>query len=237
MTYNVQLWQRANVPAIISEIRQAAPDILCLQDALGASRGPVGAFLKGWHLASAGQYIIASKFPFIDWSVGDISYGGKRHTYLRARVDVAGEPVTVVTAHFVTPREALTVARSARLWRGGIPIVRKNLSDRLTQARALAEDVRQITGPLIVAGDLNAPPQALASRALTDTGLVDAFARSGRGYGYTFGHTFSMGQSFLRIDRILASRHFFLVRTMAGGAEGADHRPVIADMVLPQTSR
>ncbi len=237
MTYNVQLWQRANVPAIIAEIRDAAPDILCLQDARGASRGQVGAFLKGWHVAAAGQYVIASRFPFVDSTVGDISYRGEEHSYLRARVDVAGTPVTVFSAHFVTPRDALTVVRSDQFWSEGVPIIRTNLSDRITQARALAEDARTIEGPLIVAGDLNAPPDALASRALTDAGLVDAFARSGRGYGYTFGHTLLAGRSFLRIDRILASPHFFLARAMVGGADGADHRPVIADMVLPNTNR
>jgi endonuclease/exonuclease/phosphatase family metal-dependent hydrolase len=45
------------------------------------------------------------------------------------------------------------------------------------------------------------------------------------------------GRSFLRIDRILASTHFSLVRTTVGGAEGGDHRPVIADIVLPETGR
>ena len=227
MTYNVQLWQRANVPAIISEIRDAAPDILCLQDARGASRGQVSAFLKGWHVASAGQYVIASKFPFVDSTVGDISYRGEAHSYLRARVDLGGKVVTVVNAHFVTPRDALTVLRTDRFGRTAVQVIRRNLSDRITQARTLAEDVRHVAGPVIVAGDLNAPPPALASRALTDAGLVDTFARSGRGYGYTFGHTLLVRQSFLRIDRILASDHFFLVRTTVGGADGADHRPVI----------
>lgn len=232
MTYNVQLWQRANVPAIIAEIRDAAPDILCLQDARGASRGQVAAFLSDWHVASAGQYVIASKFPIIDSAVGDISYRGEEHSYLRARIDVAGQPITVVSAHFITPRDALTGVRSESFVTDGVPIVQTNLSDRLTQARALAEDIRRSTGPLIVAGDLNAPPQALASRMLTDVGLIDAFARSGRGYGYTFGHTLIFGTSFLRIDRILATKEFFFVRAAVGSAEGADHRPVIADMVL-----
>ncbi len=233
MTYNVQLWQRANVPAIISEIREAAPDILCLQDARGASRGQVAEFLRDWHVASAGQYVIASKFPVIDSTVGDISYRGEEHSYLRARLDVAGQPITVISAHFITPRDALTVVRSDSFVTDGIPIVKTNLSDRLTQARALAGDVRGLSGPLIVAGDLNAPPPALASRMLTDAGLIDVFANSGRGYGYTFGHTLAAGLSFLRIDRILASREFFLVRAAVGSAEGADHRPVVADMVLP----
>ena len=75
---------------MVSEIRNAAPDILCLQDARGASRGQVSAFLKGWHVASAGQYVIASKYPFVDSTVGDISFRGG-HSYLRAGIDVGGK--------------------------------------------------------------------------------------------------------------------------------------------------
>lgn len=234
MTYNVQLWQRGTVGAILQEIRQADPDILCLQDAYGATRGRVGDHLKSRHVASFGQYVIASKFPVIGSAVGDISYRGERHTYLRAQIDVRGQIVTVVTAHFVTPRDALGTLRAANLWTTSVSLTKQNLSDRIVQARALAHDLKRIDGPIIVAGDLNAPPPSLVTRTLTDLGLVDAFSASGRGYGYTFGHTLLGARSFLRIDRILVSRHFRPQHAGVGGAEGSDHRPVIADLVLQQ---
>ena len=232
MTYNVQLWQRRNVPTILNEILEADPDVLCLQDARGASSGRVGAFFKGWHLASAGQYVIASKFPIVDTDVGDISYDGETHTYLRARIDVAGRHVAIFNAHFVTPRDALNPLRSPSLWRVGISEMRRNAAQRLRQASQLAEDSRGITGPLVIAGDLNAPPASLVTRMLTDRGFVDVFSASGRGYGYTFGHTLLIGRPFLRLDRILASHHFVPLRAWAGGAAGSDHRPVIVDMIL-----
>jgi len=90
---------------------------------------------------------------------------------------------------------------------------------------------------LIVGGDLNAPPASLASRTLTDSGLVDAFAAGGRGYGYTFGHSLRLRRSFLRLDRILVSRHFAVVAAHVGSATGSDHRPVIADLVLARQPR
>lgn len=188
MTYNVQLWGRASSSRVAAEIENARPDILCLQDARLPGGTALDELLEHWHVASFRQYVIASRFPIVDSAVGDISYGGERHT--------------------------------------------SNLSHRVTQGAALANDLRDVRDPVVVAGDLNAPPQSLASRALTDIGLVDVFSAGGRGYGYTFGHTLRGEQSFLRLDRILDSRHFATVRARAGGATASDHRPVIADLVL-----
>ncbi len=232
MTYNVQLWQRRNFPAIVQEVRAANPDVLCLQDAGGLTGTRLESLLQGRHVAAFGQYLIASRFPVIDRVVGDISYRGERHTYLRARLDIEGTLVDVATAHFATPRDALTVLRTDEPWGRRIDAITQNFSDRRTQAESLSRDLRSETGPLIVAGDLNAPSQSMVVRWLTDIGLIDTFASAGFGYGYTFGHTLLRGWSFLRIDHILVSRHFVPVKSTIGGAAGSDHRPVIADVVL-----
>jgi vancomycin resistance protein VanJ len=238
MTFNVQLWQSAYAPDVVDEIREAHPDVLLLQDARAAGLTVLDEFLKTWKVASYGQYIIASKFPILDPMVGDISYRGETHTFLRARINVDGQNIVVSTAHFATPRGALSAFRSPKFfaspefWTVGVPSIQRNLSDRLVQARALADDLQHVEDPLIVGGDLNVPPSSLASRTLTGLGLVDAFAAGGRGYGYTFGHSLRLRQSFLRLDRILVSRHFTAVASHVGGASGSDHRPVIADLVL-----
>ena len=232
MTYNVQLWGRASSSRVAAEIENARPDILCLQDARLPGGTALDELLEHWHVASFRQYVIASRFPIVDSAVGDISYGGERHTYLRARIKVGERHVIVSTAHFATPRGALRAFRAPALWAAGVERIKTNLSHRVTQGAALANDLRDVKDPVVVAGDLNAPPQSLASRALTDIGLVDVFSAGGRGYGYTFGHTLRGEQSFLRLDRILVSRHFATVRARAGGATASDHRPVIADLVL-----
>lgn len=237
MTYNVQLWQRRNVPAMLNEILAADPDVLCLQDARDARNTRLASYFQRRNVAMFGQYVFVSKFPITDATVGDISYDGETHTYLRARIDVAGTEVVIFTAHLVTPRDALSPLRSPALWRLGLSEIRQNQSQRMRQARQLLEDSRGITGPLVIAGDLNAPPASLVTRMLTDRGLVDAFSAAGRGYGYTFGHTLLVGRPFLRLDRILASRHLTPVRAWVGGASGSDHRPVIVDMVLAKSKR
>jgi endonuclease/exonuclease/phosphatase (EEP) superfamily protein YafD len=237
MTYNVQLWARRNVPAILDEILAADPDVLCLQDARDVKNTRLSSYLEHRNVAMFGQYAFVSRFPIVDATVGDISYDGETHTYLRARIDVAGTEVVVFNAHLVTPRDALSPLRSPALWRLGLSEMRQNQSQRLRQARQLLEDSRGITGPLVIAGDLNAPPASLVTRMLTDRGLVDAFSAAGRGYGYTFGHTLLIGRPFLRLDRILASRHLTPVRAWVGGASGSDHRPVIADLMLAKPAQ
>jgi vancomycin resistance protein VanJ len=232
MTYNVQMWQRRNVRAVLKEILEANPDVLCLQDARSTRTTPLADYLESRNVAMFGQYVVASKFPIVDSTVGDISFDGETHTYLRARIDVKGRHVEIFNAHLVTPRDALSPLASPTLWRLGISEMRQNQSQRMRQARKLLDDTRGVAGPLIIAGDLNAPPASLVTRMFTNRGFVDAFAAAGRGYGYTFGHTLMKGQSFLRLDRILASRELVPVRAWIGGVSGSDHRPVIADVIV-----
>ena len=229
-TYNVQVWQRRHVPSILDEIIAADPDVLCLQDARGIRNTRAAAHFKTQNVAMFGQYVVVSKFPIIESTVGDISYDRETHTYLRVRLDVRGRDVTVFTAHLVTPRDALSPLRSPAFWRLAVSEIRRNQAQRMRQGRQLAEDASRVEGPLIIAGDLNAPPASLVTRMLTDRGLSDAFSEAGRGYGYTFGHSLFIGQSFLRLDRILVSRHFLPVNAWVGGAAGSDHRPVITDL-------
>jgi endonuclease/exonuclease/phosphatase (EEP) superfamily protein YafD len=83
-----------------------------------------------------------------------------------------------------------------------------------------------------VAGDLNAPDSSVVVRSLLDTGLRDAFATAGMGYGYTWGHTLRPGVSFLRLDHILVGPEFGVADCFVGGAQASAHRPVIADLFL-----
>jgi endonuclease/exonuclease/phosphatase (EEP) superfamily protein YafD len=132
--------------------------------------------------------------------------------------------------HFASPREGLNAARHEGL--DGIDDWRRNYGSRLTQAHALAADMRHALRPLIVAGDLNAPVSSPVLRSLLDTGLRDAHSSVGRGFGYSYGHDLRPGFSFLRIDHILVSADVGLAGTHVGGRTASEHRPVIADLLL-----
>jgi endonuclease/exonuclease/phosphatase (EEP) superfamily protein YafD len=231
MTYNVQLWAYRNIDDIIAEIDAADPDILCLQDA-GRAQKRLAPIFRNRYVAAHEEYVIASRFPITSHSIGDISYDGETHTYLRATLKIGGKSVSVATAHLLTSRAALSAFRSASRWFEGIAQIQHDFDNRLAQARRLANDLRDVEGPLVIAGDLNVPATSLVLDTLKEIGARSAFDESGRGYGYTFGHATKLQHSFVRIDHILISNHFVATRTVVGSAEASDHRPVIADLIL-----
>ena len=240
MTYNIKAFKAAQRGGGFDELAQEValhdPDILVMQDAGGLlgtravlRREPVFGLPEVY---AAGQYIVASRFPLRRCAVAHFGPRADDTRYVHCVVMVKGVELSVVTAHFESPRDGLNAARYDGL--DGIAEWRRNYENRLAQARALAVDLRDIRRPLIVAGDLNAPESSPVIRALLPAGLRDAFSSVGRGFGYSYGHALRVGFSFLRIDHILVSPEIGLRQCFAGNAQASEHRPVIADLVIPR---
>ena len=241
MTYNIKAGFAARRPdgvaALGREVARHDPDIVVMQDADGlvaergapaVSQGPVFGLP---HVYALGQYVVASRFALRGCAPGQIDHDNERHRTLRCTVAVRGVDLTLVTAHFVSPRGGLLATRTEGL--EGRSEWQLNLQRRLAQARALAGDVRSLPRPLIVAGDLNATEKSPVVQALLAAGLRDAFSAAGRGYGFTYGQSMRAGLSFLRIDHILASPDIGIATSFEGGGTASEHRPVIADLILP----
>ena len=102
----------------------------------------------------------------------------------------------------------------------------------------MVEYLQTEQGPVIVAGDLNAPEASLVCATLKEAGLRDAFSEGGTGYGYTYGHLLFKNRlpwlriSWMRIDHIMLNSRFSAQRCWTGSGQASDHRPVIADLVL-----
>jgi endonuclease/exonuclease/phosphatase (EEP) superfamily protein YafD len=234
MTYNTkaaQLLERSGgIAPIEREIAAHRPDIVVMQDANGIRhwRGydPKGPLFGLAHVFAQREYAVASRWPLRDCAVVQVAAGAEPLSYARCSVDADGAAFTLVTVHFESPRLGLNAAR--REGADGIDAWQRNHETRLAQARALARDLAP--GPLVLAGDLNAPDSSAVVGSLVALGLRDAFASAGRGYGYTYGHTLRPGFSFLRIDHILVSPDFAVRDSSVGGDDASDHRPVIADL-------
>jgi len=234
MTYNTkaaQLLERAgDIAPIEREVVAHRPDIVVMQDANGIRhrRGydPNGPLFGLAQVFAQREYAVASRWPLRDCAVVQIAAGAEPLSYARCSVDADGAAFTLVTVHFESPRMGLNAARHEGA--AGIDAWRRNHETRLAQARALARELPP--GPLIVAGDLNAPDSSAVVRSLLALGLRDAFASAGRGYGYTYGHTLRPGFSFLRIDHILVSADFAVRDSRVGSDDASDHRPVIAEL-------
>lgn len=238
MTYNIKSYLVEDVQGfdgVVSEIQQYDPDILVMQDAAGLEaedghQSPLMQRLVGTRSVYAfGQYVVASRFPLRDCEVGSIAYNENEHTFVRCIVKAHGQDVDLYTAHFLSPRDGLDAMR----WSGinGYEEWHANVHDRMIQSNKLAQILSNRRRPVIVTGDLNAPERSLIIRNLLDTGLRDAFSSAGTGYGYTHGHSLKPRLfSTIRIDHILVSREIGVENCFAGGKEGSEHRPVIADL-------
>ena len=239
MSYNIKVFnaalQRDGVYALGLEVARHDPDILVMQDADGMLVGRAdpalyqGSVFGMPHVFALGQYVVASRFPLRQCGPGQIGFRDESHRYVRCVVDIRGQELNLVTAHFQSPRAGLNAARREGL--DGADDWQQNHQDRLTQARALARDLAGMRRPLIVAGDLNAPESSPVIRTLLASGLRDAFSSAGRGYGYTYGHSLRRGYDFLRIDHILVSPDLGVMHSFAGQSNASEHRAVIADLV------
>lgn len=238
MTYNIKAANASRrlggLEELAREIARHDPDIVMVQDAHGMSAARVGdrvpeALLFGdRERHRVGQYVIASRFPLRDCTPGRLPVRGEDVGYLRCVVRVGGVDLTLVTVHFQSPRTGLNAARREGL--DGVDEWRGNYAERLEQARLLARIVGAGPRPLVVAGDLNAPQASPVVQTLLATGLRDAFAEAGRGYGHSYGQALRLGLSFLRIDHILVSDEIGVAACEVGGGQASDHRPVVADL-------
>lgn len=245
MTYNIKAQRAERRPgtfeALAREVSVHRPDLLVMQDAgeltAARRRSPEVAkatepIFAGREVYSNDQYIVVSRYPLRDCHPADLSFRDQPHVYVQCTVLVEGREVELFTAHLLSPRSGLNATRHEGA--EGIEDWQRNFDDRYSQARKLAADIARRAGgrPLIVAGDLNAPETSPVIRTLLEPGLRDAFSSAGFGYGYTHGHSLKIGISFLRIDHILVSPGIGVVDAMAGGRDGSEHRPVIADLLL-----
>lgn len=243
MTWNVKYASRDTlaIATIIYHIDWNNPTVVMLQDAGGLLRGPLGEYLRDWQVRSYGQYIVASRVPLGELQVRRISFPGEEHSCVRTELTVGGRSVVLYNVHFLTPRPAFNALRQARqplALPAAVQQLKGNVTARLTQVRALSEQLQKERGEVIVAGDLNAPEGSQVCASLKGAGLHDAFDQGGKGYGYTYGHFLlrrrlpSWNLSWLRLDHIMLSSGIRSTNCWTGVGKGSEHRPVIADLVL-----
>ena len=239
MTWNIKYGSYPLGP-LIRELDRCRPDVVFFQDAIDAQRGPLAAYFRGWQLRSHGQFVIASRYPLSEMEVRELP--GEGQEYLRCQMRLGPSLVTLYNVHLKTPRRSLNAFRTARTQPWYLPeaiqLFDHNVNTRRVQAITVGAGLSGERGPVIVAGDLNAPDASLACATLRDAGLHDAFAEQGRGYGFTYGHWLFkyrlpwLKVSWMRIDHVMTNEHFRTKRCWAGSGEASDHRPVIADLVL-----
>ena len=235
-TYNIQAGA-GDLRRIADEIEAMDADLVALQEVdvhwhersgfadqateLGAMLGVAVRFAPIYSLpGAAGQparqfgVALLSKLPIVSWSNDSITRLSTQQTnptparmpgLLRAVVNFRGTRVTVLTTHLD---------------------YRSDPAIRQAQVAEILQVLAQNSGPTILAGDLNATPEALELQPLFRR-LMDAW-RTSRGPGFTY----PASAPAKRIDYVLFSDPFVQVESRVAESAAADHRPVIVSLRL-----
>jgi vancomycin resistance protein VanJ len=188
-----------------------------------------------WKAWSNGEIVLVTRFRVLDQKVlprerstGPGAANSRQTVAIDFRLDTPGGPIDFVAVHLYTPRKGLEAVKET-LW-NGIEGMYTNLDKRSRESQAASRWIAGLAGPVIVAGDLNLPPESAIFRR-DWARYTDAFSESGSGYGYTFGYTHSGRWYGIRIDHILAGEGWKVQNALVGPHVDSDHRPVIAELV------
>ena len=219
---------------ILAAIREYHPAIVVVAECGPKLREALGHVPGFYSHGAITSLCFLSQGEILDWNErdpqGDIWKEGGSGAMVRAIVASPAGPIRVGLVHLETPRKALEEYRDLSEIPKLGPVTRANTRQREKESRLAADWMT--TGPplpTIVAGDFNLPIESAIYRRYWGR-YRNAFSRSGFGTGYTK-YTSRIGA---RIDHILSSKAVVPVRSFVGKDVGSDHRPLIADLVLPK---
>ena len=218
-------------------IHRHQPDVLGLQDHFSAESllgRPEVAYLT--NLARASEFTLFSRFPISKTDL--ISTRGKRmdgvdrvwHYAARHQVLAPGGLVAVYNVHLPSPRHALVKSKQSE------KILAQNyweLQGRMVEE--LCEKIESDPLPAVVVGDWNVPALGPRYRRMTRV-MQDGHAVAGSGYGFTapgdVRHPLAFWRSWLRLDYVLAGRHWQVLASDTEALSEAQHAAVFAEVVL-----
>ena len=213
--YSANLWAwNTDVEAITRSIAEANPDIVVLVELGDAPSAQLDRVLEGYphrvlnarvdRPSGAARAAIASRYPLTavpDRPDGLVSVAAVAQTPLG--------PVNIIGAHLTRP------------W----PF--QYQWGQITQAAALAAIRRDMTGPVIAAGDFNSVSSARIGRQIqAEAGLIPA-----PGWPGTWPSA-APSAAAMTIDQVWRSPDLALLERRLGRKTGSDHRPVITRFTL-----
>jgi endonuclease/exonuclease/phosphatase (EEP) superfamily protein YafD len=220
LTINV-LHRVNNDDEILAQIAVEQPDVVLFQELNRARRSLLQRLQASYphQISCAGTWTcdvaIVSRHPWEAAKAEPVSY--------------QGHSAKLAWARFGAARGNLLVASLHLRW----PLV----SDQAAQLAAVRETIADHTGPMIVAGDLNAAPWSAAVKGFTR----QSHLRSAGGFTPTWPRrNFANGTACtlcipqLQIDHIFVSDNIRVLGVRAGPDVGSDHLPLIAELELPR---
>nr|WP_269329508.1 endonuclease/exonuclease/phosphatase family protein [Kineosporia babensis] len=209
----------ADLAALIAE---SNPDVMLLAEVPGEYAQDVVAAAPGLPhhyfapeapgAPTHGETAVLSRYPIVGTRLIEGMPVGSR-TAAVVTVDIEGRQVDLVPLHLSSPFTGL-----------GLKDLGKNSRLREAETEVIAEHLRSTTNPLVLGGDLNSAPANTPRKLLLNAGLEDLQAEVGSSFGTT--------RRKLRVDWVFA-RDVKALRAWTGNARNSDHRPVLADILVP----
>ncbi|HZW30474.1 MAG TPA: endonuclease/exonuclease/phosphatase family protein [Isosphaeraceae bacterium] len=207
--------------ALAELIAATRPDLVAVQE--GSVRSlPATTWPDGWQL----QTTVASRYPIRKVEkLGPNTFGGYGFI-TRFDLETPGGLVHFFNLHLETVRHGLEpmLFHKRRPWTAA-PELTANLAVRARESAAASAWVRQVSGPVLIAGDFNMPTDSAIYQQCWSP-YTNAFSSAGLGFGYT---KFTRWHG-IRIDHVLAGPGWRCRRAWVGPDVGSDHRPVLADL-------
>ena len=229
VTYNVQGGERVG-PRLRELIDATHPDVVAIQECGRPLHATLRA-LEGWEVRAPrrrGTLCLLSRFPvesddtLSTWWLDD-GLGGSGDLVKYVLRTPAG-PLTLINLHLETPRRGLASLRRGR----GTARTEVNSQVREIGSERARAWLRDVEGPLVIAGDFNMPVESrVYARHWGD--LENAFSTSGLGFGWTR----LMVRYQVRIDHVLVTGGAHAVRAGLGPDLGSDHLPVVTAIRMP----
>lgn len=216
-------YHRSHSTALLHLLSEARPDIVAVQE--WREEDPSAYFPKSeWHTREAHGLFLASRGVIRSAQRLGRNSMRQRGSVMRYELETSAGTITFFNLHLASPREGLyEVIHQPHT---GIAELRAGSDLRGEQFENLSLEADDVSGPLLLAGDFNTPPESALFRDVWGS-YHDVFAEAGWGWGYTFlGH-----RTTVRIDHILTGPGWYCPRCWVGPNVGSPHRPVLADLI------
>lgn len=223
VSYNM-FFGKMSRPKLAEEIDAMEADIWVIQGNYPAMTAHMKARYPERSFHSRSDLLVVSRFP-IQRCVEPEPPAGEDGTaqFIGCVVETPEGPLGIYDVHPYSPRHALF---------GGDQAKGPNVAFREQQIGGAVEAARANGSPFIIVGDTNLPePSPIARRWLS--GLTDAFADVGFGFGYTF----PAKHPWMRIDRAFSDDAVRFLDVRVGALGQSDHRSLTVDFEIVKPRR
>lgn len=209
---------------VVALAESAQVDVVCLQEVYRPESW-VPHFGPEWDVHYQDEFVIASRHRISEFEALAASDGAWDRYAMRCQLNTPLGTVHLVNLHTHSLRKGLEAIRYREP--DGIAVLEHYTQRRNDESRQIVEWVRDVDGPILLAGDFNMAAGTLAFDQHWGN-YLNAYSESGSGWGATF---FSRWHG-VRIDHVLASRDFQALDCWVAHDIGSAHRPVIATLQL-----